>query len=140
MWNSQLETLVVLYSNNWMHGTNQLVFERSQLPHELFELFLTNEEIERTCVKSTNYAHLKGNHMFIVTVEKLKAFLMILLASGCAGLPIQEMSWERREDRHNLAVLAMMTKTKFLESKQYLHLADNNTIVQMNLLTYNHYF
>ena len=61
-----------------------------------------------------------------MTVEKLKAFLAILLVSGYAGPPRQEMYWERKEDCHNLVISAMMTKTEFPESKRYLHLANNN--------------
>ena len=79
-------------------------------------------------LESTNYARLKDNHMFTMTVEKLKSFLAILLVSRYAGLPRQEMYWERREDCHNLVVSAMMTKTEFLECKRYLHLADNNAL------------
>ena len=104
------------------------VFERSLLPHELFELFLTNTEMKRICIKSTNYARLKGNHMFTMTVEKPKAFLTIVLVNGYARLPRQEIYWERREDCHNLVVSAMLTKTEFLECKRYLHLADNNDL------------
>ena len=63
-----------------------------------------------------------------MTVEKLKAFLAILLVSGYAGLPRQEMYWERREDCCNLVVSAMMMKIEFLECKRYLHLADNNAL------------
>ena len=80
--------------------------------------------------------------MFTMTVEKLKAFLTILLVSGYAGLPRLEMYWERREDYHNLAVAAVMTKTEFLECKGYLHLADNNAlnssdkVVKLRLLFY----
>ena len=66
--------------------------------------------------------------MFTMIVEKLKAFLTILLVSGYAGLSRQEMYWERREDCHNLVVSAVMTKTEFLECKRYLHLADNNAL------------
>ena len=66
--------------------------------------------------------------MFIMTVEKLKVFLTILLVSECAGLLKQEMYWEGREDCHNLIVLAMMTKVEFLECKRFLHLADNHAI------------
>ena len=66
--------------------------------------------------------------MFTMTVEKLKAFLVIILFSGYARLPRQEMYRERREDCHNLVVSAMMTKTEFLECKQYLHLAHNNAL------------
>ena len=63
-----------------------------------------------------------------MTVEKLKAFLTILLVSGYAKLSRQEMYWERREDCHNLVVSAMMIKIEFLECKQCLHLADNNAL------------
>ena len=62
--------------NGWNEPAS--VFERSLLPHELFELFLKNTEMERICDESTNYTRLKGNHMFAMTVEKLKAFLAIL--------------------------------------------------------------
>ena len=72
--------------------------------------------MERICVESTNYTCLKSNHMFIMTLEKLKAFLMVLLVSGYARLP-RQMYWE-----------TMMTKTEFLESEQYSHLADNNVV------------
>ena len=63
-----------------------------------------------------------------MTVEKLKIFLTILLSSGYAGLPRQEMYRERREDSHNLVVLAMMMKTEFRECKRYLYLADHNVL------------
>ena len=71
------------------------VFERSLLPDELFELFLAITEMERICVESTNYARLKGRTMFTMAVEKLKAFLLIFLISEYAGLPRQEMYWEK---------------------------------------------
>ena len=104
------------------------VFERSLFAHELFDLFLTNTETERICVKSTNYSRLKGNHLFTMTVEKLKVFLMILLVSEYAGLSRQDMYWERREGCHNLVVIAMMTKTEFLECKRYLYQIDKNAL------------
>ena len=67
------------------------VFEISLLPHELFERFLTNTEMERICIESTHYVSLKGNHMFTMIVEKRKPFLTILLVSGYAGLRKQEI-------------------------------------------------
>ena len=92
--------------------------------------------MERICVESTNYARLKGNHMFTMAVEKVKAFLKILLVSGYAGLPRQEIYWERREDCHNLVVSEMMTKTEFLEWKRYLRLVNNNVINEQCILDY----
>ena len=82
----------------------------------------------RICVESTSYARLKGNHMFTMTVEKLKVFLAILLVNRYAGLSRQEMYWGRREDSHNLVVSTIITKIEFLECKRYLHLADNNAL------------
>ena len=70
--------------------------------------------------------------MFTMTVEKLKPFLAILLVSGYAELPRQELHWERREDCHNLVVSPLMTKTEFLECKRYLHLADDNGLNSSN--------
>ena len=78
--------------------------------------------MERICIMSTNYAHLKGSHMFTRTVEKLKADLMILLISGYARLARQEMYWERREDCHNLVVSTMVAKTKFLLSANNIYI------------------
>ena len=75
--------------------------------------------MERICGESTSYAGLKVNHVFTMIVEKLKVCLTIVLVCGYAGLPRQEMYWERQEDCHNLVVSAMVTKTEFLECKRY---------------------
>ena len=123
--------MIVLYGNNWIHGTNQPL-SRSLLLHELFEIFLTNPEMERICVESNNTPIWK-----VITClrwEKLKNFQPILLVSEYAGLPRQKMYLERREDCHNLVVSAMMTKTKFLESNDiYIRLIITLSIVQINL-------
>ena len=66
--------------------------------------------------------------MFTMTVDKLKAFLTILLVNGYAGIPRQEMYWERREDSHNLVVSVVTTKTDFIDGKRHLHLADNTSL------------
>ena len=60
------------------------VFEKSLLLHDLFEILLTNTEMKRICVGSTNYVRLKGNHLFTMIVGKLKVFLTIILVSGYA--------------------------------------------------------
>ena len=62
--------------------------------------------------------------MFAMTLEKLRVFLTILLISGYAGLPRQEMQLKKPEDCHNLLASVMMTET---ECKQYLHLAVNSS-------------
>lgn len=112
--------------NKWNESAPS--FEMNMSPHELFELFLTNYEMERICFESTNYARLKGDQNFTMTLEKFKAFLAVLLVSGYAELPRQGMYWERREDGHNLLVSAMMTENEFEECKKYLHFNDNSYI------------
>ena len=49
-----------------------------------------------------NYIVMKGDHTFTMTINKLKAFLTILLVSGYAELARQDMYWERTEDAHRL--------------------------------------
>ena len=112
--------------NEW--NEPEPVFDQNLLPHELFEKFLSKIEIERICGESTKYARMKGDHSFFMTKEKFKAFLAILLTSGYAELPRQEMYWQRREDCNNLLVSSMMSKNEFVECKKFLHLADNQTI------------
>ena len=84
--------------------------------------------MERICRESTNYARQKGNHLFTMTLEKLKSFLATLLLSGYSVLPRQEMYWERREDSHNNLVASLLSKNEFEDCKMYLHLCDNNNI------------
>ena len=76
-------------------GRQKNVTLKTLLSHELFELFLANTEMESVCVESTNYARLKSNHMFTMAVEKLKAFLTILLIGEYAGLRRRDIFWER---------------------------------------------
>ena len=82
--------------------------------------------MERICSESTNCACLKGNHMFAMTVQKVKAFHAIVLVHGYAGLPRQDTHWERRDECHNLLVSAMIPKAEFLECKRCLYLADHS--------------
>ena len=103
-------------------------FEEYILPHEIFEKFFTNEEMERICLETNKYARHKGNHAFVMTIKKLKSFIAILMLSGYNQLPRQEMYWQRREDSQNQVVTALMTKNEFEECKQFLHLADNKSL------------
>ena len=101
-------------------------FDENLLPHQLFERFISNEELERICDESTRYARQKGNHNFIMTKRKLKAFLAIIIVSGYASLPRQDMYWQTRDDTNNRLVSSMMSRGEFEECKRYLHLCDND--------------
>ena len=103
-------------------------FEKNVLPHEIYEKFLTTEEMQKICLESNKYARHKDNHSFMMTIKKLKSFIAILVLSGYNKLPRQKMYWQRREDNHNRMVTALMTKNEFKESKHFLHLADNENL------------
>ena len=60
------------------------VFEKNLLLHDLFGILLTNTEMKRISIGSTNYVRLKGNYLFNMIVGKLKVFLTIILVSGYA--------------------------------------------------------
>ena len=47
-------------------------FEKHIFPHEIFEKFLTTEEMERRCLESNKYARYKSNRSFMVTIKTLK--------------------------------------------------------------------
>ena len=103
-------------------------FEKHILPHEMFEKFLTNEEMERIGVESNKYIRYKSNRSFIMTIKKLKSFIAILVLSGCNRLPQLKIYWQRREDNQDRMVTAMVIKNEFEESKHFLHLADNKSL------------
>ena len=112
--------------NNWT--LTHPSFEKHVLPHEIFEKFLTTEEMEKICLESNKYPRYKSNRSFMMTIKKLKSFIAILVLSGSNQLPQQEMYWRRREDNQNRMVTASMIKCEFEESKQFLHLADNESL------------
>ena len=64
----------------------------------------------------------------MMTIKKLKSFIAILVLSGYNQSPRQELYWQRREDNQNRMVTALMTENEFEESKQFLHLADNESL------------
>ena len=112
--------------NNWEDTPRS--FESNIPSHEIFGLFLTDEEMEIISLKSTSYARLKGEHNVTMTLDKLKALIAILLVSGYTEPPRQEMCWERREDGYMLLLSSMMSKNEFEECQRYLLLIDDNKL------------
>ena len=84
--------------------------------------------MEKICLESNKYPRYKSNRSFMMTTKKSKSFIAILVLSGYNQLPRQEMYWKRREDNQNRMVTALMIKREFEESKQFLHLADNESL------------
>ena len=101
-------------------------FEEHILPHEIFEKFFTTEEMERIRLESIKYARHKGNHSFMMTIKKLKSFILVL--SVYNQFPRQEMYQKRKEDSQNRMFTVLMTKNEVEECKQFPHFAENESL------------
>ena len=79
-------------------------------------------------LESNKYPRYKSNRSFMMTIKKSKSFIAILVLSSYNQLPRLEMYWQRRKYNQNRMVTALMIKNEFEESKQFLHLADNERL------------
>ena len=61
-----------------------------------------------------------------MTKRILKLFLAIVIVSGHASLPQQDMYRQTRNDSNDRLVSSMMSRGKFEECEGYLHLCDND--------------
>ena len=89
----------------------------------LFELFMIDKLIDHICKETNAYAAQKGNHTFKIELNELKSFLAVLLLSGYIPYPRRSIYWEMSSNSRNL-----LTRNRFLDVLQYLHLADNNNL------------
>ena len=101
-------------------------FDKNLQPHQIFEHFLIEDEMQLVCLESTNYARQKGNHVFTMAIKKFKSSLAILFLSGYNELPRQEMYWERQEDTYNTLPASLLSENEFEDCKKCLHFCDNN--------------
>ena len=104
------------------------VLETVEPPVSLFEKFFTDDIMKFICEESIRYAISKGNHSFTIDTNTLKAFIAILLVSGYVDLPRRPMYWEHNEDTHNTTVSSLLSRNRFDEIMQNLHLADNSNL------------
>ena len=80
------------------------------------------------CEESIRHAISNGNHSFTTDTNTLKAFIAILLVSDYVDLPRRPMYWEHNEDTHNTTVLSLLSRNRFDEIMQILHLAENSNL------------
>ena len=97
---------------------------------QLFETFFDDDMVNMIKEESERYARQKGNHSFQVSTNQLRIFFAILLTSGVVLLPRRKMYWKNIPDVHNRAIASSMTKNRFAEIMQYLHLTDTNNLAQ----------
>ena len=75
--------------NQWNQPSPK--FDKNLQPHQMLELFLTDDEMQWIYLESTNYARQKGNHVFTMATKKFKSLLAMLLLREYNELPRQEM-------------------------------------------------
>jgi len=97
-------------------------------PTMLFEMFLDEPAIHLLVENTNKYARMKGKHAFEITPGELKLFIAILFTSGYAQLPQRRLYWDNSSDVHNAAVSGAMTRNRFDEIMQVVHVADNEKL------------
>ena len=120
--------------NKWIHSAISLptgfkwtlpdpVLETVEPPILLFEKFFTADIMKFVCEKSIRYEISKRDHSFTIDTNTLKVFFTILLASGSVDLPRRRMYWEHNEDTQNTTVSSLLSRNRFDEIMQNLHVA-----------------
>ncbi len=92
--------------------------------------FFDDEVVDFICECSVKYAQQHGNHAFQLDRISLKAFLGILLFSGYCDLPRRRMYWDNSPDVHNEAVSNAMSRNRFDEILNFMHVCDNSNLPQ----------
>ena len=72
----------------------------------------------------------KGNHNFNLTRSDIYQFTGILLFSGYHKVPKERDYWSSQIDLHVSFIANAMTRNRYLQIKQYLHVADNRNLVE----------
>lgn len=99
---------------------------RNLTPVEAFELFLSDQVIEKIITESRKYALFKNEPDPLLTPEEIKVFIGILIVSGYNWLPGKRYYWENGADVRNNLVYNAMRRDRFIQIMKYIHLADNN--------------
>ncbi|KFM73653.1 PiggyBac transposable element-derived protein 3, partial [Stegodyphus mimosarum] len=113
---------------NWNEDWNRSMEISSKSPCNLFEQFFDDDVLDYIVYHTKLYARQKGNHVFDITSEEMKAFIGILIVSGYVAVPRRRMFWENSDDTKNIAVSNAMRRNRFEEIMKYLHFCDNNNI------------
>lgn len=97
-------------------------------PINIFKTFLNDEIMNLLVLETNRYASQHNRHDVIVTEDDIFKFIGILILSGYHSMPQQWMYWSSDEDIGLPLVKDTMAKNKFKAIKQYLHLANNDTL------------
>ncbi|XP_050292970.1 piggyBac transposable element-derived protein 3-like [Anthonomus grandis grandis] len=103
-----------------------LLFGKS--PLEMFYLFFDDDVVEILLNFSVKYAHDNNRHDFLITKPELLNFIGILLFSGYHSLPRIQHYWSTDEDKGIDLIKKCMSRNRFQQIKQHLHLSDNSLL------------
>ncbi|XP_047120564.1 piggyBac transposable element-derived protein 2-like [Schistocerca piceifrons] len=95
---------------------------------QVFEDFFSEKVMDTIIEKSEIYARQHNTINFLLTKEKLKSVIGILLLNGYHKLPHENMYWEQASDVGVPLVFNSMSRNRFREIKRFIHLNDNSRI------------
>ncbi|XP_046686036.1 piggyBac transposable element-derived protein 2-like [Homalodisca vitripennis] len=99
-------------------------------PSEYFGRYLTEELFELMAVESNKYSLMTAGKELNTSLSELKKFFGIQLIMGTIRYPRLRMYWDQK---YRLpAVADAMSRNRFTELRQNLHLVDNNTVNKKN--------
>jgi hypothetical protein len=98
---------------------------------EIYQLFFTHEMVTLLSEQTELYAVRDKNiPNFRVDVDEIANFLGLLLISGYHRLPSEDDYWSTSDDMETPIFPKTMSRDRFRTIKRYMHLADNNCLVQ----------
>lgn len=97
-------------------------------PFELFSLFFDNTVLNAIVNYSKKYACCKNRHNFHMDMNDLRKWLGIVILSGYHCLPQMELYWSLDEDKGVPLVRKTMSRNRFRDIKQNIHLSDNTNL------------
>ncbi|XP_041363667.1 piggyBac transposable element-derived protein 3-like isoform X2 [Gigantopelta aegis] len=98
-------------------------------PYELFMMYFS-EILDHLVCETNRYAARQNDHTFNIKEDDMKRFCGIFLLSGYHTLPQQYMYWCTDEDVGVPLISSAMPRNRFKEIKKYLHMADNDKLVE----------
>lgn len=102
-----------------LHGKSVLDFFRLMFDENVMQCIITN---------SIKYSRDKNRPQFCLDQSDLEIFLGILIVSGYHTLPQVKLYWSSDEDKGVPIVKNAMSRNRFFEIKQNMHVANNNQL------------
>lgn len=102
---------------------------------QCFLLFFDDTVINLIIDNSNKYVTYCNRHNFSLGKSDLLKFIGIMILTGYHSLPKIENYWSKDEDKKRILVRKTMSRNKFKNIKQNLHLSDNKNLDLTNKFT-----